>query len=70
MWTSQVAPVIKSPPGNEGNARDSDSIPGLGRSPGVGNGTPFQYSSLESSMGRGAWWATVHKESDTTEHTV
>ena len=61
MWASQVAPVIKSPPGNEGNARDSDSIPGLGRSPGVGNGTPFQYSCLESSMDRGAWQATVFR---------
>ena len=31
--------------------------PGLGRSPGEGNGYPFQYSYLENSMGRGAWWA-------------
>ena len=36
------------------------SIPGLGRTPGEGNGNPFQYSCLESSMDRGAWWATVH----------
>ena len=35
-------------------------IPGLGRSPGVGKGNPLQYSCLENSMGRGAWWATVH----------
>ena len=36
------------------------SIPGLGRSPGEGNGNPLQFSSLENSMDRGAWWATVH----------
>ena len=38
-------------------------IPGLGRSPGEGNGYPLQYSCLENSMDRGAWWATVHGES-------
>ena len=36
------------------------SIPGSGRSPGGGNGYPVQYSCLENSMDRGAWWATVH----------
>ena len=36
------------------------SIPGLVRSPGEGNGSPLQYSCLENSMVRGAWWATVH----------
>ena len=36
------------------------SIPGLGRSPGEGNGNPLQYSCLENSMDRGTWWATVH----------
>ena len=41
-------------------AGDVGLIPGLGRSPGVGNGTPFQYSCLENSMGRGAWQGTVH----------
>ena len=42
-------------------------IPGSGRSPGEGSGNPPQYSCLENSMDRGAWWATVHgvsKESD------
>ena len=36
------------------------SIPGLGRSPGEGSGSPLQYSGLENSMDRGAWWDTVH----------
>ena len=42
------------------NAGDLGSVPGLGRSPGEGKGYPFQYSGLENSMDRGAWWATVH----------
>ena len=36
------------------------SIPGLGRSPGEGNGNPLQYACLENPMDRGAWWANVH----------
>ena len=42
------------------NAGDLGSIPGLGRSPGEGNGSSLQYSCLENSMDGGAWWATVH----------
>jgi len=42
------------------NDRDLCSIPGLGRSPGEGNGNPLQDSCLENSMDRGAWWAVVH----------
>ena len=42
------------------NAGDLDLIPGLGRSPGEGNGNPLQYSCLENPMDRGAWQATVH----------
>ena len=42
------------------NAGDPGLIPGLGRSPGEGNGNPFQYSCLENAMDRGAWQATVH----------
>ena len=42
------------------NAGDLGSIPGLGRSPGEGNGNLLQYSCLENPMYRGAWWATVH----------
>ena len=41
------------------NAGDAGSIPGSGRSPGVGNGDLLQYSWLENSMGRGTGWATV-----------
>ena len=42
------------------NIGDPGSIPGLGRTPGKGNGKPLQYSPLENSMDRGAWRATVH----------
>ena len=56
---SLVAQMVKNLPANAGDARDTGLIPGVGRSPGIGNGTPLQYSCLENSMGRGAWWATV-----------
>ena len=56
---SQVVLVVKNPPANAGDIRDSGLIPGLGRSPGGGNGNPFQYSYLGNSMDRGAWQATV-----------
>ena len=49
--------VVKNPPASAG---DTGSIPGSGRSPGEGNGNPFQYSCLGNPMDRGAWWATVH----------
>ena len=42
------------------SAGDLGSIPGLGRSPGEGNGNPLQYSCLENPMDGGAWWAAVH----------
>ena len=41
-------------------AGDMGSIPGMGRSPGGGDGNPLQYSYLENPTDRGAWWATVH----------
>ena len=56
-----MALVVKNLPANAGGARNSGSIPGSGRSPRVGNGTPLQYSHLENSLGRGAWRATVHR---------
>ena len=44
-----------------GDAGDMDSIPGLGRSPREGHGSPLQYSCLESPMDRGAWWVIAHR---------
>ena len=52
--------MVKKPPSNAGDSRDEGSIPGSGRSPGVGNGNPIQYPYLGNSMYRGAWRATVH----------
>ena len=67
--------LVGFPGGSDGNAsaynvEDLGSVPGLGKSPGEGNGNPLQYSCLKNPMDGGAWWATVHgiKESDTTEH--
>ena len=57
---SQVALVVKNLPANSGEARDVGSIPGLKRSPGVGYSSLLQYSCLENSMDRGAYWAVVH----------
>ena len=51
--------MVKNLPASAGVARDADSIPESGRSP-RGNGNLFQYSCLENSMGKGAWWFTVH----------
>ena len=53
--------VLKNLPAKAGDLRDVGSIPGLGRSPGVGNGNPLQYSCLENSMDRGTWWVTIHE---------
>ena len=50
----------KSLPANAGDTRDTGSITGSGRSPGVQNGNPLQYPCLENSMGREAWLATAH----------
>ena len=68
-WTSQMALVVKNPPANAGDIRDTGSIPGSGRTPGEGNGNPLQCSCLGNPMDRGTWWATDHgvaKELDTT----
>ena len=53
--------MVKNLPANVGDSGDSDSIPGSGKSPGVENGNPLQYSCLQNSMDRGAWQATVHR---------
>ena len=50
---------MKNPPANAGDKGDAAAFPGLGRSPGVENGNPLQYSCLGNPMDRGAWWATV-----------
>ena len=65
-----MALVVKNLPAKAGDARDLSSIPGSGRSPGVGNGNPFQYSCLENPHGQRSLvgcspWG--HKESETTE---
>ena len=53
--------VVKNPPANAGDVRDSGSIPGLGRSPGGGgHGNPLQCSCLGNPTDRGAWWPAVH----------
>ena len=54
--------MLGSPGGSDNkesacNAGDASSIPGLGESPGEGNGNPFQYCCLGNPMDRGAWWA-------------
>ena len=61
MWASQVTLVVKNPPANATDIRDADSIPGLEKFLGEGNGYPLQYSCLENSMGKGAWLATTHR---------
>ena len=57
IWASLLAQMVKSLSCNTG---DQDTIPRSGRSPGEGHGSPLQYSCLENTMDRGAWWAIVH----------
>ena len=66
LWYFPIVHMFKNLPAMKG---DPGSIPGLGRSPGKGNGCPLQYSCLANSMNRGSWWATVHEvtESDRTK---
>ena len=61
VMVSHVALVVKNLPANVGELRDGSLIPGLGRSPGEGNGNPLHYSCLENPMDRGAWWVTIHR---------
>ena len=60
VWASHVVLVVKNPPANVGDVRDTVSIFGLGRSPGRGHDNPMQYSCLENLMHRGAGRPTVH----------
>ena len=55
LWASQVVQMVKNPPANAGDTGDIDSIPELGRAPGVGNDNPLQYSCLENFTARGVW---------------
>ena len=52
---------VKNLPANAGDIRDVGSIPGSGRSPGVGHGNPVQYACLENPVDRGVWQAKVHR---------
>ena len=52
--------MVESLLASAGDRGGVGSVSGLGRSPGVGNGNPLQYSCLENPMDRRAWWATVH----------
>ena len=52
--------MVKNQSANAGDVRDVGFIPGLGRSPGVGNGNPLQCSCLKIPMDRGALWSTDH----------
>ena len=65
FFTAEPSWVLVFPGGSVGkrsacNAGKQGSLPGWDRSPGEGNGSPLQYSCLENSMDRGAWWATAH----------
>ena len=55
--------MVKNLPSRAEDAGDVGLIPGLGRSPGEGNGYPLQYSCLENPMNRGACWVVVHRVS-------
>ena len=68
--TSQVALAVKNLPANIGDIRDTNPVPGLGRSPGVWTGNPLQYSCLENPMDGGAWWAIVHRVTKSESDTV
>ena len=59
-WGFPDDSVVKNLLANAEDAIDMCLIPGSGRTPGVGNDNLLQYSCLENSMDRGAWWATVH----------
>ena len=70
-WASQVVLMVKNSPANAGDVRDTDSIPGSGRSPEGGHATHSGILAWRIPMDRGAWRATVHRvtELNTTEAT-
>ena len=57
IYSFQGGSVVKNTPADTGDAGNTGLIPESGRSPGVGNGNPLQYSCLDNSMERGTWWA-------------
>ena len=59
MYSINIQPSGSDGKASACNAGDLGSIPGSGRSPGEGNGSPLQYSFLENSTDRGTWWAIV-----------
>ena len=61
LLDSQGVLVVRNPPANERDLRDTGSIPGSGRYPGEENGHLCQYSRLENPVDGEAWWATVHR---------
>ena len=66
----QGNPMVKNTPANAGDSGDAGLIPGMGRSPGGGNGNPLQYSCLENPHGQRSLEGCSpcgHKESDTTD---
>ena len=62
--------VVKNPPANTGDTRETDLIPGLGRSPGVGKGSALQCSWPEDAVDGAAWQAAVPEASKNTQETT
>ena len=65
LGASQVVLVVKNLPATGGDTRDVGLSPGSGKSPEGGHGNPLYYSCLENPIDRGAWWATVHRVTQT-----
>ena len=61
IFIAEKYSMVKNAPANAGGSRDMGSTPRLGKSLGVGNGNLLQYSCLENSMDREAWWAIIHE---------
>ena len=60
-WGFPVGASGKEPRASAGDKRSAGLVPGSGRSPGGGQGDPFQYSCVKDAMARGVWWATVRR---------